>query len=122
MHELSICMSLMEQLEAIARERNADSIVRIELEVGVLSGVERDLLENAWPIAAAGTIAEEAELVIETRELIVECSSCGARTDATPNRLRCGACGDHRTRVVAGEELLLLRVELATPDSEAARS
>ena len=114
MHELSVCMSLMEQLESIARERNAASIVRVELRIGVLSGVEPDLLENAWPIAAAGTIADEAELRIETGQLIVECSSCGARSDATPNRLLCGDCGDNRTRIVTGDELLLLRVELET--------
>ena len=117
MHELSICMSLMEQLEAIARERNADSIVRVELEVGVLSGVEPDLLENAWPIASSGTIAEQAELHIETGDLVVECSNCGARTNAEPNRLRCSACGSIRTRVVSGDELMLLRVEIESPAS-----
>ena len=121
MHELSICMSLMEQLESIARERKASSIVRIELEVGVLSGVERDLLENAWPIASAGTIAENAELRIDSVEIVVECSACGARTKPTPNRLRCGECGDSKTRVVAGEEMTLMRVELDTADSRAAR-
>ncbi len=119
MHELSICMALMDQLEAIARERNAEAIVRVELEVGVLSGVESDLLENAWPIASTGTIAEKAELRIETAELIVECSSCGARTSAKPNYLRCGDCGSNQTKVIAGEELTLLRVELDTPAAEA---
>ncbi len=117
MHELSICMSLMEQLEAIARERDADSIVRVELEVGVLSGVEPDLLENAWPIASSGTIAEQAELHIETGDLIIECSNCGARTSAEPNRLLCGECGSNRTHVVSGDELMLLRVEIESPAS-----
>ncbi len=115
MHELSICISLMEQLESIAREKNADSIVRVELEIGVLSGVEPDLLVNAWPIASSGTIAEQAELHIETGELVVECSSCGARTSAEPNRLLCAECGSNRTHVVSGDELMLLRVEMETP-------
>ncbi len=118
MPELSICMSLMDQLESIAREREAASIVRVELEIGVLSGVEPDLLKNAWPIAIAGTIAEQAALQIETGDLVVECTVCGAKTDATPNRLLCGSCGDNRTRIVSGDELLLLRVELETSSTE----
>ena len=115
MHELSVCLSLMQQLESIARERDAASIARIELEVGVLSGVEPDLLRNAWPLASAGTIAEHAELVIDTGELIVECTTCGAQTKAKPNRLLCGECDDFRTRVISGEEMTLMRVELQTP-------
>ena len=120
MHELSICLSLMQQLDAIARERNATSIVRVELEIGVLSGVEPDLLRNAWPLASVGTVAEHAELLIETGELIVECTTCQAQTKARPNRLLCGECGDFKTRVVSGEEMTLMRVELETPASAAA--
>ena len=51
-------MSLLEQVAAIAAERSAVSVVKIELDIGPLSGVEADLLRNAYPIAAAGTIAE----------------------------------------------------------------
>ena len=120
MHELSICMSLMEQLDSIARERSADSIVRVELEVGVLSGVEPELLRNAWPIASAGTVAEQAELDVQIRDAVVECTNCGAQTTARPNRLVCGECGAAAARVVAGEEMTLMRVELQTSGDAAA--
>jgi hydrogenase nickel incorporation protein HypA/HybF len=117
MHELSVCLALLQQVESIAAERGAASVVRIELEIGPLSGVEADLLRHAWPLAAAGTLAETAELVIDTGELEVQCTSCGARSVVVPNRLLCGACGDFRTRVVAGEEMTLLRLELDTSRS-----
>lgn len=117
MHELSVCLSLLQQVEQIAAERAAAAVVRIELDVGPLSGVEPDLLRHAWPLAAAGTLAESADLVIETGEVRVECSSCGASSVVVPNRLLCGTCGDFRTRVVAGEDLILLRLELDTSAS-----
>lgn len=120
MHELSVCLSLLQQVERVAAERGATSVVRIELEVGPLSGVEPDLLQHAWPLAAAGTVAEPAELSISASDLIVECSQCGARSAAKPNRLLCDACGDYRTRVVAGEDMTLLRLELQTPPQAAA--
>lgn len=113
MHEFSVCIALMRQVERIAGEHKADRVERIVLQVGPLSGVEGPLLVHAWPLAAAGTLAEAAELVIEQAPVRVACSACGQETDATPNRLLCGACGDFRTRLVSGDELLLASVELS---------
>lgn len=105
-------MSLLDQVAAIAAERDAATVIRIELDIGPLSGVESELLANAYPIAAAGTIAEQAELVIRDIGIVVQCSRCGAETSATPNRLVCGSCGDFRTRIVSGDEMILKRVEI----------
>ncbi len=112
MHELSVCMSLLEQVTALASERSAANVVKIELDIGPLSGVEAELLRNAYPIAAAGTIAESAELIINEADIVVRCSDCGAETPAVPNRLVCGECGNFRTQVVRGDEMILKRLEL----------
>lgn len=112
MHELSLCLSLMRQVEGIARERDADKVVKITLSIGPLSGVEPDLLRHAYPVAAAGTVAEDAELIMETSDIVVRCSQCNTETTVTPNKLLCGSCGDFRTRVVSGDELTLMSVEL----------
>ena len=114
MHELSVCMSLLDQVTAIAAERDARRITRIELTVGPLSGIEIDLLETAWPIAAAGTLADSADFVVTATGVVVQCRSCGAETAAQSNRLVCGDCGAHQTHVVSGEEMILQRVELET--------
>jgi hydrogenase nickel incorporation protein HypA/HybF len=112
MHELSVCLSLMQQVEDIARERDALRVTRITLNIGPLSGVEPELLRNAYPLAAAGTVAENAELVMQTADVVVHCTQCDSETTVLPNKLLCGSCGDFRTRVVSGDELTLLRVEL----------
>jgi hydrogenase nickel incorporation protein HypA/HybF len=116
MHELSICQALLDQVERIAAENGANAVERILLRVGPLSGVEGSLLQHAYPLAAAGTIAENAELVIEAAPVRVACSDCGAETDAIPNRLLCGDCGSYKTRLVSGDELLLANLELTIPD------
>lgn len=113
MHELSVCLSLLEQVERVARENGAGSVEKILVTIGPLSGVEPELLRNAYPLAAAGTIAETAELEIEYAEVVVHCSECDAETTAAANRLVCGACGDYRTRLVSGDEMVLKRVELS---------
>lgn len=113
MHELSVCLALLQKVQAIAAERNARLVTRIELGIGPLSGVESDLLRNAWPLAAAGSIAEHAELAIDETDIVVRCTVCDAETAASANRLICGACGDFRTNLVSGDEMTLLRLELA---------
>lgn len=112
MHELSVCLSLMQQIESIAVERDARKVVKITLSIGPLSGVEPALLRNAYPLAAAGTIAADAELVMETPDIKVRCSQCDSETTVMPNKLLCGSCGDFRTRIISGDELVLMRVEL----------
>lgn len=113
MHELSVCIALMEQVERIAQEHEAGCVDRIVLQLGPLSGVEAPLLEHAWPLAAAGTLAEAAELVIEAAPVKVKCTQCGAESEVLPNRLLCASCGDFRTRLVSGDEMLLTNLELS---------
>ena len=113
MHEFSVCIALMEQVESIAREHQARRVDRILLQLGPLSGVEAQLLEHAWPLAAAGTIAADAELVIEAAAVRVKCTQCGCVSKVQPNRLLCADCGDYRTQLVSGDELLLVNLELA---------
>ena len=112
MHELAICQSLMEQVESIARERDAKRVTSITIGMGPLSGVEFQLLKNAYPIASAGTVAEDAELVIEHLPIRVRCNQCGSESDALPNKLTCKQCGDWRTTLISGDEMMLMSLEL----------
>ena len=112
MHELAICQALMEQVETIAEERDARSVISIVIAMGPLSGVEVQLLKNAYPIASAGTVAQDAELVIEHLPIKVRCNQCGSESDALPNKLTCKQCGDWQTTLISGDEMMLMRVEL----------
>jgi hydrogenase nickel incorporation protein HypA/HybF len=113
MHELSVCQALVQQLESISAANGGGAVELIRLRVGPLSGVEAELLRRAFPLAAAGSIADGAELVIEAAPVTVQCNACGARTEAKPNRMLCGACNSFRVRTVSGDEMLLESVELA---------
>ena len=112
MHELAVCQALIDQVEQIAQQERAAQVLSIHLGIGPLSGVEPRLLEQAFFVARAGGVANEAELVIESLPVQVSCDQCGKTTDALPARLLCGACGNWQTRLVSGDELLLQHVEL----------
>jgi hydrogenase nickel incorporation protein HypA/HybF len=112
MHELSICQALLRSVEAVAREHRARAVLAIELDVGALAGVEPALLESAFSIARAGTLAQAARLSLRSLPVRVRCLACGQETETAPNRLLCEACGSWNAQVVQGQELLLRNVEL----------
>ena len=118
MHELAVCQSLMDQVEAIAMERGAKTVTSITIAMGPLSGVEAPLLKSAYPIASAGTIAHHAKLIINNIPIRVKCSQCGSESEAQPNKLVCKHCDDWRTTLVSGDEMMLMSVELEKPITE----
>ena len=113
MHEMSICQGLIRQVESLARENRAGQVDIIVLSVGPLSGVDPELLHRAFTIARMGSVAQQAELLIETGQVKVKCRGCGSTGQATVNHLLCPACGDWKVNLVEGDELLLLRLELS---------
>jgi hydrogenase nickel incorporation protein HypA/HybF len=118
MHELSVCLALLDQVQAVAREHGATRVERIVLQIGPLAGVEAPLIQNAYPLAAAGTIAADAALEIEAIPVRIRCAECGAEGPAAPNRLACGHCGSISTKLVSGDEMLLAHLELRVPDAD----
>ncbi len=103
----------MDQVERIAMEQGANRVDRIVLSIGPLSGIEPVLLRRAYEAACLQTVAENADLEIETGAIEVECRSCGASGEAEVNRLLCPACGDWKVNLLKGDELLLLRLEVS---------
>lgn len=112
----------MEQVAAVAREQDAGRVLAIHLGIGPLSGVDPHLLEQAFPIASAGSAAAGAELVINHLPVVVSCRQCGSVSEVQPSRLLCAHCGDWQTSLVSGDELSLQSVELTRDNSEIPRT
>ena len=121
MHELAICQALLAQVSELAADRQAVGVTGIHVGIGPLSGVEADLLQDAFPIAAAGTLARAASLHLRRTRVRVRCEECGAETAVVANRLLCGKCAAWRTTLISGDELILERVELETASQEVAK-
>jgi hydrogenase nickel incorporation protein HypA/HybF len=116
MHELAVCQALLDEVERIARSRRAERVAAVHVRVGALAGVEPELLQRAYEVARAGTLAEGASLAIENSPVRVHCPRCGNDGAAQVPRLVCTACGEWRTEVIAGDDLTLMSVELITAE------
>jgi len=119
MHELSLCRSLIRQATRVAAEHGAPPIRRIRVSIGPLAGVEVELMREAFPLASRDTPAEGARLEIATSPVRVHCPRCDQEAEARVNDLTCPRCGHWQTRLTAGDELLLVSVDLADPHLQA---
>jgi hydrogenase nickel incorporation protein HypA/HybF len=108
MHELSIAESVIETITARTGSR-AVHVVR--LEVGRLSGVSADSLRFCFELASGGTGVDGAELVIDEPPGEAHCATCDEDFLVDDLILLCG-CGSSDVRVLRGEELRILSVEV----------
>jgi hydrogenase nickel incorporation protein HypA/HybF len=107
MHEYSIVQSLMAHIEAQAREHHAVAVHRVAVRIGELSGVEPELLRTAYDLIKERTLCAAVEAKWA-------CRSCGS--PVPPGlALRCPECHSP-ARLVAGDEILLDRIELEVAD------
>jgi hydrogenase nickel incorporation protein HypA/HybF len=114
-HELSLCRSLVRQATRVAAEHGAPRIRRVCVRIGPLSGVEAELMHQAFPLASRHTPAEGARLEMATSPVRVHCPRCRQEANASVNDLTCPRCGHWQTRLTGGDELLLVSVDLAAP-------
>lgn len=113
MHELALCDSIARAVAAHAGDRRVDSV---QLRIGALRQVVPDTLSYCWSVVSRGPQLDGSTLNIEFVPGQVECTDCGARTTLDRFCVGCAVCGGTATRVVAGEELLIMSIDIAEPD------
>lgn len=114
MHELSIALSIIDQIEDEMESRCLHDVEAIHLKLGVFSGVDSNALLFAWELACEGTSLEGSRLEIETVPLLVYCAFC-CRKVAPPScyQICCPDCGTPALQIVQGRELEVVSLEVA---------
>ncbi len=85
-------------------------IRELHVKIGRLSGVEVHYLQNCYEIFRAGTVCENADLIIHTQEIVVKCKNCGFSGDLTQNDFSCPHCKSSEISVIDGEDMYLMRL------------
>jgi hydrogenase nickel incorporation protein HypA/HybF len=114
MHELSIVLSIIDEIAEQSQARNLGCVEVVHLKAGVFSGVDRDALLFAWQLACEGTPLEHSRLEIETIPLVIHCESCHRdRTPPSLYQLSCPDCFTPAQSIVTGKELEVVALEVA---------
>lgn len=112
MHEYSIVQALLDQCEAIAKENNAQSVQKVVVKIGKMSGVEPHLLEMAFHTFKEETMCDGADFVMNVQPLTIECNECTAITELEEIYYKCPQCDSLNVRVIDGEDMFLMTVEM----------
>ena len=105
MHELALCQSVVDLVIECARDEGANRVTRVTIEVGAAAGVEPDALRFCFDIVTIDTVAQGAELAIETIALGARCRDCAC--EFSPQRMfsACPRCGSGAPILLTGREL-----------------
>jgi hydrogenase nickel incorporation protein HypA/HybF len=112
MHEYSIVQSLIESCEEHAKKYAASKITKVVVKIGVMSGVEPYLLEEAFNAFKEGTICDGCEFYMNIQKLKIECSSCQKISELEKNEYLCPACQSVDIKVIDGEDMFLMQLEM----------
>lgn len=108
MHELSLCASVADTVLECARREGVQRVTRVVLEIGAGAPVMADALRFAFPLVAANTLLEGAELEIRQPALRLRCRPCGHEYTPRSAGMPCPTCGGCAADVLAGREMRVL--------------
>lgn len=116
MHEMALTRDVVDIVVDEAEKAGAHRVNTVYLTIGYARDIVEDLFEKCFAYLARGTVAQDAELVLERTPLMVSCDACGTVHhidvfDATTHR--CPRCGSEEYTLRSGFEFTIDRIEAA---------
>jgi hydrogenase nickel incorporation protein HypA/HybF len=112
MHEIGIIQSMLTMAEKHAKEAEASRIHEIRMLVGRMSGVVPEALEHGFAVLRQGTMAEEAQLIIDYVPAVCWCATCQKEFESPGLWSECPDCGTPSLEVRSGLEVQLMSMEV----------
>ncbi len=103
-------MSVIDTVEKERHKQQADTVESVELDIGVLSGVEMDAFYFAWKAGVKETLLEKTALKVNRPEARAICPVCGNRFTAESRFDGCPVCENPFCETVSGNELKIKRI------------
>jgi hydrogenase nickel incorporation protein HypA/HybF len=112
MHEYSIVQSLLNNCEENAGQNGSTKVTKVVVKIGVLSGVEPDLLQIAFDTFKENTICHDALFVINIQKVVIKCKTCGSTSKLEKHHYCCPLCESIDIDILDGEDMYLMQLEL----------
>lgn len=105
MHELSIVMSIIDIASDEAAKARVSKFSEIELEIGMLSGIEMNAFDFAWNEAVKSTILDGVERIIRRPTGTANCMECDTHFELSTLYDQCPVCHSPFIHIMQGKEL-----------------
>lgn len=112
MHELGIVFHIIKSIEEVGRENALTQVSSVTLELGEVSGILQDYLQDCWKWAVGRTdLLRGAGLKIDTIPAVTLCEACGGTYPTVSNGRICPLCDSERTHLLQGAEINIKQIE-----------
>lgn len=112
MHELGIVFHIIKQIEDVGEENKLSAVSSVTLELGEVSGVLNEYLEDCWNWACRkNQLMNGAKLIIEQIPAITLCESCNKQYSTTQYGKICPNCSSSKTYLLSGNEVMIKEIE-----------
>ena len=111
MHEAAIAAPLLRLVLEETQKQAAASgplvVTHIRIKTGLLMGIEPLTLQGCFALMAEGTVADGAELQVESLPMQGRCDACGQTVSTNKRSFGCPACASPEVSWSGGNELFI---------------
>ncbi len=113
MHELGIVFYIIDDVKKVAEENNVNHVNAVTLEIGEVSGVVFDYLEDCWNWAVKKEqVLENCKLKCEVIKAVTICDDCKKEYETVEYGKTCPHCGSTNTYLKVGNQVNIKEIEV----------
>lgn len=112
MHELSVTEGLLKICLDEGEKHKIKKVTKVKVKVGELSDLIPSCISYYFNIVAKGTIAENAEILVEKIPVSINCKECGYNGVLPRKTYTCPKCNGNKYEITKGREFYLDTMEV----------
>ena len=113
MHELSLVQGIIDLVTREAEKANSKVVESLDIDIGVLSGIEMDPFLFAWELSVPDTCLATAKPVINRIEGKAKCFECDNDFTLDTYSDPCPDCGGHLISIYQGKEFKVTSITVS---------
>lgn len=112
MHEIGIVRSMCKTVLDYAKENRVQKISEIVCQIGELSLVIPEYVEDVYPAVVMETELKDTKLVIEIVPGLAECNDCDEIFNVVEHKGYCPNCGSFDKDVLSGKDFNIKEIHV----------
>lgn len=113
MHEIGVVRQVLRTVEEFAKENDVKKIDELVLDIGELSLIIPQYVEDIYPTVVKGTILDGAKLIMNIIPGLAECDDCDEIFNVVEHEGYCPNCGSFEKTVLSGKDFTIREVHIA---------
>lgn len=113
MHELGVVFYVIDDVKKVAIENNVERVNSVTLQLGEVSTVIPEYLEDCWNWAVQKhDLLIDCKLHIEQIDAVTYCENCKETYPTVKHGKTCPHCGSEKTYLLQGNEFMIKEIEV----------